>query len=196
MQKQELKREVVAEFFKDSGNRVRLNNLTVMQEELSRSTGEIYTVKQSWDVDYSKEFGYLYHMSGAGGDATIEVSGIYFVHGNPTIKEKQPSWVDSRDEPPFEDHPRTQAVRKRNRTRLLSQLPKAFDLQEGEDILDWLNRNGIEGDSVWCSICRDCFPGSDGWNLCEHLWWCDKTGDYSTPSERCNCVDREDCRAD
>jgi hypothetical protein len=192
-----LKREVIAEFFKNSTGKIRINNLTVLQEERSRSDGEIYVVRQMYDVDYSRAFGYIFHMSGAGGSGLIEVRGIYHVSGNPKIVEKEPQWVDARDHPPFEDQPRTQAVRKRNRTRRLAKLPKAITFRdEGDDILDWLQDNGIEGDSVWCSTCRDCFPGTDDWNLCVHCWWCDKTGDYSTPESRCDCKSREECRDD
>lgn len=190
-----LNREIVAEFFKDSGGRVILNNLIVLQERKSYD-GKIGVYREFYDVDYSRQYGYLYHMSGAGGWGPIEVSGIYFVKGKPKLKEKDPTWVDARDSAPFEDRPRTQAVRKRNRTRRLPRLPKAFDLADGDDILDWLHGNGIEGDSVWCSVCRDCYPGSDGWNLCKHCWWCDKTGNYSTPDERCDCKNREDCSGD
>lgn len=198
IQEQKLNRDVVAEFFKDSAGRVRINNLTVLQEEMSRHDGKVYTIRQYWDVDYSKKYGYLFHMSGCGGNGPIEVRGIYFVEGNgkPNIREKDPQWVDARDKPPFEEQLRTQAIRKRNRTRRLAKLPKSIDLREGEDILDWLQSNCIEGDSVWCSICRDCFPGSDDWNLCEHCWWCDEAGNYSTPTERCDCKSREECRGD
>lgn len=196
MQEQILKREIVAEFFKDSGDRVRLNNLTIFQEEVSNYDRKVYVSRQYWDVDYSRQYGYLFHMSGCGGDGPVEVSGIYHVKGDLEIVEKDPQWVDSRDNPPFEKRARTKAIRKRNRTRCLSRLPKTFDLSDGEDIFDWLCSNGIEGDSVWCSKCRDCFPGTDDWNLCVHCWWCDKTGDYSTPTERCNCKNRDECQGD
>lgn len=198
MQELVLNRDVVAEFFKDSTGRVRINNLTVLQEEWSNYHGEVRTSRQYWDVDYSRKYGYLLHMSGCGGSGPIEVRGIYFVEGKgkPNIREKEPQWVDARDNQPFEEQPRTQAIRRRNRTRRLTRLPKAIDLREGEDILDWLQSNGIEGDAVWCSICRDYFPGSDDWNLCEHCWWCDKTGTYSTPDGRCDCKSREECRED
>jgi hypothetical protein len=191
-----LNRELVAEFFKDSGGRVSLNNLTVLQDRESLHYQKVLTYREYYDVDYSRQFGYIFHMSGAGGSGPIEVSGIYFVKGEPKIKEKAPTWVDARDSDPFEDKPRTQAVRTRNRTRRITRLPKAFNLQDGEDILDWLRTNGIESESVWCSTCRDCFPGSDDWNLCKHCWWCDKTGTYSTPDERCDCKSRDDCRQD
>ena len=194
MKEQILTRSVVAEFFKDGRGIVRVNNLTVLQEEKGYE-GRVYVCKQLWDVDYSRKFGYLLHMSGAGGRSTIEVRGIYHVSGigNPKIVEIEPQWVDARDSEPFDDKPRTIAVRKRNRTRRLTKLPKAIDLKPGQDMLDWLQSNGIESDSVWCSICRDCFPGNDDWNLCDHCWWCDKSGFYSTPDERCTCKNREEC---
>lgn len=196
MEERKLNRELVAEFYKDSGGRVRLNNLTVLQDEYSLHYRKVFTHRHYYDVDYSKNYGYIFHMSGAGGSGPIEVSGIYFVKGKPKIKEKEPTWVDARDSEPFEEQPRTQAVRKRNRTRRMTRLPKAFDLRDGEDILDWLENNGIHGESVWCSICHDCSPGSDDWNLCEHCWWCDATGEYSTPDSRCTCKDRDECRGD
>jgi hypothetical protein len=202
-----LSREVVALFFKDASKRVWLNSLVVLQE-IEGTTGA-YVRKEFWDVDYSKKFGYIYHMSGAGGDDSIEVSGLY--HSTATfvtkkllgipiaaldglhIVEKPAQWVDARDEFPFDNQPRTQAIRKRNRTRRIGKLPKVFYLQPGHDLLDWLHRNAIEGDSVWCSTCKDVMPGGDC-DLCEHVWWCDKTGDYSTPNSRCECEDREECR--
>lgn len=190
MQEQMPNRTVVAEFFKDGRGIVRANSLTVIREDRGRIHKEI------WDVDYSRKFGYILHMSGAGGEiSAIRVSGIYHVsgNGNPKIAEQEPQWVDSRDSDPFDDKPRTIAVRKRNRTRRLIKLPKAIDLQPEQDMLDWLQSNGIEGDSVWCSICRDFFPGTDDWDLCNHCWWCDKTGNYSTPDERCDCNGREEC---
>lgn len=204
---QPLSREVVSMFFKDSSKRVCLNSIVVLQE-IDGTTGA-YVRKEFWDVDYSKKFGYLYHMSGAGGDDSIEVSGIYHTTATFVTKrllgvpiaaleglhivEKPPQWVDARDESPFDNQPRTLAIRKRNRTRRLDKLPKSFDLQPGQDLLDWLQHNGIESESVWCSSCRDCFPGSNDYDLCEHVWWCDKTGDYSTPDSRCGCDDRDEC---
>lgn len=192
MQEDVQNRTVIAEFFKDGRGVVRVNNLTVIEEERGGFHKEI------WDVDYSRKYGYIVHQSGAGGEVSpIEVRGIYHVSGtgNPEIVETEPQWVDARDSPPWTGA-RTLAIRKRNQTRRLTKLPKAIDIQPNQDMLAWLQSNGIEGDSVWCSTCRDCFPGTDDWNLCVHCWWCDKTGDYSTPSERCACKSREECRTD
>lgn len=196
-------REVVSHFYKDSSKRVHLNGLTVLEE---KTDGYVQT---SYDVDYSRQFGYIFHMSGAGGNNEIEVRGLYHVTARvvarrllgekgtlpaPRIIKKAPQWVDSRDMPPFDNQPRTQAIRKRNPTSLLARLPRAFDVPPGQDLLDWLQNNGIEGESVWCSTCRDFFPGENNCALCEHIWWCEKIGDYSTPENRCTCKDFEECR--
>lgn len=203
-----LNREVVGMFYKDSSNRIRLNNLVVLQE-CGKNDGNVYLVCEQWDVDYSRKYGYLYHMSGCGGDESIEVRGIYHTTATYMAKrllgestgalvpliiiEKEPQWVDSRDKAPFDNKPRTLAVRKRNRTRRISNLPKDIVLREGQDLLDWLDSNGINGDAVWCSTCKDYVPGAD-YDLCEHCWWCDKIGTYSTPNDRCGCKSREECR--
>lgn len=195
-------REVISHFYKDSSKRVRLNGLTVLEE---KPDGYVQT---SYDVDYSRQFGYIFHMSGAGGDNKIEVRGLYHITARvvarrllgepkgtlpaPKIVGKPPQWVDSRDDPP--NQPRTQAIRRRNPTRLLERLPKAFDLEPGQDLLDWLQNNGIEGESVWCSTCRDYFPGENDYDLCKHVWWCDKIAYYSTPDDRCKCQDMKECR--
>lgn len=192
MTDQVLNRELVAEFFKSAGGKVRLNSLIVLQEEIGHHDGKLYISRKFYDVDYSRQFGYLFHMSGFGGGPPIEVSGIYFVKGTPEIEEKETTLVDAKDSPPWKGAG-TLKIRERNRTRRISRLPKALDLKDGQDLLDWLQNNGIEGDAVWCSICHDYFPGSDDYNLCEHCWWCDKTGNYSTPDERCDCMSREDC---
>lgn len=68
-------------------------------------------------------------------------------------------------------------------------LPRHIDLDPGQDLLAWLECNGVEQDAVWCSECDDHVRGD---YLCEHTWWCDKNGWYSTPTERCG-HEREEC---
>lgn len=188
-----LHREVVGMFYKDRSKRVRLNSLVVLQEH-GKNDGHVYLVKEYWDVDWSRKFGYLFHMSGCGGDETIEVRGIYHATAKsvamkllgqslgalvaPRIVEKEQQWVEKHE---------------RNRTRRLTKLPNAIVLDEDEDLMDWLQYNGIESDMVWCSSCRDCFPGSNDYDLCEHVWWCENTATYSTPDDRCKCKNLDEC---
>lgn len=183
---------LVGTFYKTSGKRLTLDSLTVITEEVSRHDGKTYRGRDGYDVDWSKAFGYIFHNSSGGGEHTVEVSGIYFASGEVEVKEKPAEFVDAHDKPPWKSK-RTKAIRERNKTRRLAKLPKAFDMTGVGNLLEWLQQNGIEGDAVYCSICRDYFPGTDDWNLCKHCWWCAKIGDYSTPSERCKCKDREEC---
>jgi len=164
---------IVAEFHKDSGGRFELFSLTVIEDR-----GE-YLSRSIYDVDHSRKYGYLFHQSGSGGAGPVPVSGIYFVRGNVDVKESPCTLIN-------------RVARKRNHTRKLRVLPKAFDLKPGWDLLDWLQHRAIEQHAVWCSKCRDHVPGEE---LCEHCWWCDKTGWYSTPSDRCKCKDRDECYA-
>lgn len=195
MHSQELNREVVGMFFKEEDGSVHLNSLVVLQEEWSSYHNAVCVSKQYYDVDYSKGYGYIFHMSGCGGDSPIEVSGLYFVKGSPAIEEKPPAWVDPQDCPPWQGHG-TKAIVARNPTQRLGELPLTFAGAEDGDLLSWLQNSGIESDSVWCSTCRDCFPGNNEYDLCEHCWWCDATGEYSTPSERCTCTSQDKCRGE
>jgi hypothetical protein len=154
--------------------------------------GKAYVGRTIYDVDYSRAYGYLIHMSGFGGSRINEVRGIYWASGNPKVKECPVTLVDSGDKPPWKSR-KTLAIRERNRTRRLKRLPKAFDLRSSWDLFDWMENNAIHDDAVWCSTCRDYFPGEQ---LCRHCWWCDKTGWYSTPTEHCSCKSREECRED
>jgi hypothetical protein len=184
---------IAAGFHKDSGGRLELDCLHVRTEWVSRHDGKTYIGSDGYDVDWSKRYkSYLFHNSSSGFHEP-EVSGIYFISGDMKVKEKPCQLVDTRDKPAWRGK-RTQAIRKRNRTRRLMKLPKAFDMEGFENLLEWLQQNGIESDAVWCSICRDCMPGSEFYDTCEHIWWCQKTGDWSTPSERCECKDQEECR--
>lgn len=185
-------RDIVAEFHKSAGGKVRLSSLILIQDVRGHD-GKMYRSRDIYDIDFSRAYNsYLIHMSGCGGSRLNEVSGIYWVSGSPEIKEGPVQLVDYRDKPPWKSK-RTLAIRKRNRTRRLTQLPKAFDLRDGEDLFDWLENNAIHDEAVYCSDCRDYLPGEQ---LCKHCWWCDKTGWYSTPTERCKCADRTECRED
>lgn len=119
-------RAIVAEFYKDSSKRLWLFQVTIVKEETARDGRR----RDMYDVEHSRRYGYIFHLSGFGGDpARAKVTGPYFTSGD-------------------------------NRTRRLRALPKAFDLPPGGDLLDWLQHNAIEEKSVWCSTCRDSFPES------------------------------------
>lgn len=181
-----------AEFHKDSGGRLELSSLWTRTEGVSRYDGKTYIGTDGYDVEWSKYHrSYIFHNSSSGCHPP-EISGIYFLSGDMEVKEKPCQLVDSRDEPPWKSK-ETQVIRRRNRTRRLAKLPKAFNMNNASDLLDWLQQNGIESDAVYCSICRDWFTGNSGYEVCEHVWWCDKTADWSTPDERCECKDREEC---
>lgn len=178
-----MQRAIVAEFQKNASKRLMLFALTAIEDH-----GD-YLYRKLYDVDWSRRFGYLFHQSGAGGVGPVEVSGIYFVSGDVKVRERPCQLVGHDDEPPWRGRS-TKIVRARNRTRRLRRLPRSFEPEPGKDLLDWLERHGIQEDAVYCSECRDNVPGDE---LCEHCWWCDQRGWYSTPSERCGCASREIC---
>jgi hypothetical protein len=182
-------RAIVASFHKDSGGRLKLWSVSVTEEKSERH-GRTYLSRNEYDIEWSRTYGYLFHYSGGGGHRrVIPVDGIYFVSGEVQVKEGPTKLVDWRDKPPWRSR-RTRAIRKRNRTRRLHALPRAFVLEPGQDLLDWLHLHAIKENSVYCSVCRDHLPES---SLCGHVWWCDKTGQWSTQSERCSCKDRDEC---
>ena len=182
---------VAAEFYKDSGGRLELFSLFARTETVSRHDGETYIGSDGYDVEWSKTYqSYIFHNSSSG-LFPPEVSGIYFLWGDMKVKEKPCTLIDSRDKPPWRSK-RTKAVRKRNRTRRLAKLPKAFDMDGLGNLLEWLQQNGIESGASWCSECRDWLPENED-VLCDHCWWCTKTATWSTPDERCKCKNREDC---
>ena len=43
-------------------------------------------------------------------------------------------------------------------------------------------RNAMDEDTTWCEICKDYWPDSD---LCQHIWWCEECGWWTTPTEPC-----------
>lgn len=181
-----VERGIVAQFYKEPGGRLALNSLTVIECKSDHVGGREYIARTEYDVDWSRSYGYLFHQSGGGGRPPIDVSGVYFTSGAVAIKENPATWCDGRGR-----ERRTKAIRKRNRTRRLLNLPKAIDLRDGQDLFDWLQDNGINQDAVWCSECRDFVLGDE---LCKHTWWCEKIGWYSTPADRCG-HERGDCEA-
>lgn len=183
-------RQIVAEFHKSARGRLTLFALTTITEGVA-DDGRRYTMREQYDVDLSRRYGYIFDLTGVGGGPTVEVSGIYFASPGASVKEKPCQLVSADDRPPWRSK-KTKTIRERNRTRRLRSLPRSFALERGWDLLTWLEYNAIQGDSVWCSICRDDFPETD---LCEHCWWCDKAGWWSTPSERCECEPGKGCHA-
>lgn len=158
-------------------------------EEKEGHHGATYISRDYYDVETSRRYGYIFHMSGGGGAGRIAVDSPYFVSGTARIKEtpnRLCCWPIDRT------GRRTRATRKRNRTRRLTALPKYFDLLPGEDLLAWLERTAINQDAVFCSECKDFFPEE---STCGHIWWCDKAGWWSSPSERCH-HDGFDCYGD
>lgn len=182
------KRAIVAQFHKTAGRRFELWSITTITEETARDgSGKTWLARVIYDVDWSRGYGYLYHRSGGGGSGPVKVDSIYFASGDVEIEE-QPCRLMERSK--ATGHWLTREIRARNKTRRLRSLPKEFRLEDGGDLMEWLEVNGINQDAVWCSECRDSMPGD---SLCEHCWWCDKIGWYSTPSDRCGCKDREAC---
>jgi hypothetical protein len=185
------RRAIVAEFHKDSGSRMTLFAMTVLADGHG-SDGRAYRFREQYDVELSKKYGYIFHTTGFGGDHVIPASGIYHVSGDVKVKQRPCQLVDGHDKPPWRSK-KTRAIRERNKTRRLRNLPKAFGVEPGKDLLDWLHRNAIQEHAVYCSECRDWMPHT-GYDFCKHVWWCDKTGSHSTPTERCKCKSQEECR--
>lgn len=180
---------IAAEFHKDAGKRLNLFSMTVVSESIHHD-GKTYHHVDGYDVDWSKTYGcYVFHNSSSG--IMSPVSGIYFLSGDIKVKEEPCTLVDARDKPPWRGK-RTRIIRERNRTRRLRKLPKAFDMEGVDNLLEWLELNGIEAGASYCSECKDWLP-EDADDLCDHVWWCSKTCLYSTPDERCSCSNREEC---
>lgn len=175
-------RIIIAQFFKRPGGGMLLHGMTVIEEKISPHYG-VQIARDYYDVEWSNGCGcYLFDHSGSGGgNRPSHVTGLYFISGPARVIEKKSLWCYGGQRPDPAGL-RTRAIRKRNRTRRLFNLPKHFDLQPGDDLFDWLQNENIEQDAVWCSECVDYVRGD---YLCEHTWWCDKIGWYSTPSERC-----------
>jgi hypothetical protein len=59
--------------------------------------------------------------------------------------------------------------------RRIKRLPNGFQRQT-------LFENAIEGETIWCSRCKDQILEEDP---CDHIWWCDTCGTWSVPGDRC-----------
>lgn len=64
-----------------------------------------------------------------------------------------------------------------DKVKRLKQLPRHYSN-------DWFRNTFSAGTILGCSTCNDWFPDEPG-DYCEHIWWCDICGDWSTPDERC-----------
>lgn len=183
-------RAIVAEFFRAAHGVPRLHALTVI-EDYQCADGSVVRSRAQYDVDWCRTYGfYIFDKVGFGGKEVVTAGGLYSASGPAHIKERAPQWVDARDKPPWHGR-RTRKIRKRNRTGRLFRLPGHIDLQPGQDLLDWLESEGVQQNSVWCSECNDVVLGDE---LCQHTWWCEKIGWYSTPSEPCGHK-REECES-
>jgi len=182
---------LLAEFHKDSSKRLWLFSVYVLSERMSRFSGENVQYADGYDVEWCKRYqSYVFHNSSSG-IMPKDIDGIYFISGDVKVKEKPCQLVDARDKPPWKGK-RTRIIRERNRTRRLRKLPKAFEMGHATNLMEWLQDNGIENGATYCSECRDWLP-EDADELCDHVWWCAKTGSYSTPNERCTCTNRDEC---
>lgn len=164
----ETTRKIVAQFHKLPSGILELRSVTAI------IIGNGWEDARGYDVDLSRRHGYIYHISGAGCAWPVVVDGIYYASRGVEIKEERNRLV-------------SRVARARNRTRRLARMPTKFKC-DGGDVLNWLERNGIDDDSVWCAECKDWVVGE--W-LCDHCWWCDEIGWYSTPSDRCPCANCE-----
>lgn len=138
--------------------------------------GKPYHAIEYYDFDWCERDGAMYyHLSGAGGGAKFSLypcSSPYQVWAAKGVKLV-------REDTKGRWHPAT---------ILDSPLPgwpldRLFDMA-------W------ESETEYCPVCRDDFPSDDAYTLCDHVWWCDESGDWSKPGERCpddcpDCLDRE-----
>lgn len=146
------------------------------------TSGPDFTHTTGYDVDWCKRDGlYYYHMSSGGPllpDHPMPVDGIYWSERPDIVKEQPSTLVNA-------------ASRKRNKTRRLARIPKAFTRDRWKsnatypDIFAWLEDNGVQGSVNYCSECEDEIPDDQP---CEHIWWCEEHGLWSTPSERIECI--------
>ena len=146
---------IIAEFYLNPSHAFELFSIIVQEDD--HPGCDIY------DVEWCKRDGlYCFHCSGAGFAAPFKVSGAYWTSIPNKVVEEKCTLCDKK-------------ARKLNRTRRLHKLPKGFD----GDLLEWLRENGIESDTVYCSICKDSIPTLDTDNPCEHVFWSERDAWWS-----------------
>lgn len=174
---------VAVAFFKKPNGRFELFSIFT-------SEGPDFRSCSGYDVDWCKRDGVYYYHNSSGSpllpNDPIEIDGIYWCLRPEIVKAKRCNLIGREN-------------RKRNKTRRLLTIPKAFTHDRWNanksysDIFDWLQENGIEDSTNYCSECEDSIPDGEP---CEHIWWCDEHGIWSTPTERdrgfkCDC---ESCK--
>jgi hypothetical protein len=112
-----------------------------------------------YDFTYSKIFNQLYYHNSSGGRDFYAYDGQY--------------WVDEEF---------LYLMRNYRSTREKVALPDPAKrlLEIPQDLQDELTF-AIEKDVVCCSKCEDWFPEDDH---CQHVFWCERCGDWSTPFSR------------
>lgn len=153
------------------------------------TTGPDFRYRNGYDVDWCRRDGLYYYHSSSGGplmpNNPMPVDGIYW-SAKPELVKEQSSTICNR------------ASRKRNKTRRLAGIPRAFtkyrwkSSHKYRDIFDWLQDNGREDTAIFCAECEDHLPVE---NPCEHIWWCEVNGWWSIPTERFDKCKCEDCGA-
>jgi hypothetical protein len=193
------KHEILAQFWCDVAGKPWLNSMIVI-EPCKYKTGENAERHKrcrghgsTYDVDWCKRDGlYLFHESGSAA-SPMKVGGIYWRTDGFAVSEIACEWCSTKYQGPRHIDAETKAIRLRNKTRRLTELPEnlRFDSRY-DDLLDYLQTvgPGREIESVFCCICKDDLP-DDG--LCKHCWWCDTVGWYVTPSSETKVCFDPDC---
>ncbi|HEY3876619.1 MAG TPA: hypothetical protein VGM92_14175 [Candidatus Kapabacteria bacterium] len=158
--------------FLDKKGEFRINSV-VAQFECDGIKG-MYLRSEQFDVDYCEKFSeYIFNNSGSGPSRVIDPVGFYWASDLAKIKtSKNTKWSD----------PKTA---ERNPNVRLAKLP--IDLCGHKDVLDFLQNEGNEDRSYYCSKCNDHLPEE---YPCKHAWWCEDRNEMSTPGNRfksCRC---------
>ena len=135
-------------------------DLFTVSRTISRHYGELIG-RTGWDVDWIDR-GYAYHQSSGGGSLRQAVNGVYWRHPDMEylVREETARYTD-------------RAFRKRNKTRRLRRVPGGFSGHD--DLMAYLEREGIEGETYYCAICEEYLLDEMG-EHCSHVWWCDSDG--------------------